>query len=71
MCSGRGASGPGSNFLRGTLTLSGSTVSITGRGPFKVLLGYAPGVSMAYNGTPVKVDVSEGARSTRLIVGSS
>lgn len=46
-------------------------LQIEGRGPFKVLLGYAPGVSMAYNGAPVKVDVSEGSRSTRLIVGSS
>jgi len=54
-----------------TLKHADEKLQIEGRGPFKVLLGYAPGVSMAYNGTPVKVDVSEGARSTRLIVGSS
>ena len=46
-------------------------LQIEGRGPFRVLLGYAPGVVMAYNGAPVKVDVAEGSRSTRLIVGSS
>lgn len=54
-----------------TLKHADEKLQIEGRGPFKVLLGYAPGVSMAYNGTPVKVDVSEGNRSTRLIVGSS
>jgi cytoskeleton protein RodZ len=54
-----------------TLKHADEKLQIEGRGPFKVLLGYAPGVSMAYNGTPVKVDVSEGTRSTRLIVGSS
>ncbi len=46
-------------------------LKIEGRGPFKVLLGYAPGVEMAYNGTPVKVDVSDHSRSARLIVGNS
>ncbi len=46
-------------------------LQIEGRGPFKVLLGFAPGVEMAYNGRPVDIDVSSGARSARLIVGSS
>lgn len=54
-----------------TLKHADEKLQIEGRGPFKVLLGYAPGVSMAYNGAPVKVDVSEGSRSTRMIVGSS
>ncbi|HET8711823.1 MAG TPA: RodZ domain-containing protein [Spongiibacteraceae bacterium] len=54
-----------------TLKHTDEKLQIEGRGPFKVLLGYAPGVSMAYNGAPVKVDVSEGTRSTRLIVGNS
>lgn len=54
-----------------TLKHADEKLQIEGRGPFKVLLGYAPGVVMAYNGTPVKVDVAEGSRSTRLIVGSS
>jgi cytoskeleton protein RodZ len=46
-------------------------LQIEGRGPFKVLLGFAPGVEMAYNGRPVDIDVPSGARSARLIVGSS
>ena len=58
-------------LLLATLKHADEELQLEGRGPFKVLLGYAPGVAMAYNGTPVKVDVPEGARSTRLIVGSS
>jgi cytoskeleton protein RodZ len=46
-------------------------LQIEGRGPFKVLLGFAPGVEMAYNGRPVDIDVPNGARAARLIVGSS
>lgn len=46
-------------------------LQIEGRGPFKVLLGFAPGVEMAYNGQPVDIEVPSGARSARLIVGSS
>lgn len=58
-------------LLVATLKHADEQLQVEGRGPFKVLLGYAPGVVMAYNGTPVKVDVTEGSRSTRLIVGSS
>jgi hypothetical protein len=36
-----------------------------------VLLGFAPGVEMAYNGRPVDIEVPSGARAARLIVGSS
>jgi len=46
-------------------------LKIEGRGPFKVLLGYAPGVEMAYNGTPVKVDAPDRSHSARIIVGNS
>lgn len=46
-------------------------LQVQGRGPFKVLLGFAPGVEMAYNGEPVNIDVSSGNRSARLIVGNS
>ncbi|MDB6060719.1 MAG: hypothetical protein JWM78_822 [Verrucomicrobiaceae bacterium] len=59
------------HLLVATLKHATEQLQIEGRGPFRVLLGYAPGVVMAYNGAPVKVDVAEGSRSTRLIVGSS
>lgn len=59
-------------ILVATLKHADDRLQIEGRGPFKVLLGYAPGVEMAYNGAPVKVDAPPvGNRSTRLIVGSS
>lgn len=58
--------------LVATLKHADDKLQIEGRGPFKVLLGYAPGVEMAYNGAPVKVDAPPvGNRSTRLIVGNS
>jgi cytoskeleton protein RodZ len=59
-------------ILVATLKHADDRLQIEGRGPFKVLLGYAPGVEMAYNGAPVKVDAPPvGNRSTRLIVGNS
>jgi cytoskeleton protein RodZ len=58
--------------LVATLKHADDKLQVEGRGPFKVLLGYAPGVEMAYNGAPVKVDTPPvGNRSTRLIVGNS
>lgn len=58
--------------LVATLKHADDKLQVEGRGPFKVLLGYAPGVEMAYNGAPVKVDAPPvGNRSTRLIVGNS
>jgi cytoskeleton protein RodZ len=58
--------------LVATLKHADDRLQVEGRGPFKVLLGYAPGVEMAYNGAPVKVDAPPvGNRSTRLIVGNS
>jgi cytoskeleton protein RodZ len=58
--------------LVATLKHADDRLQVEGRGPFKVLLGYAPGVEMAYNGAPVKVDAPPvGTRSTRLIVGNS
>lgn len=57
--------------LVATLKHANDKLQLDGRGPFKVLLGFAPGVEMAYNGTPVNIDLSQGGRSARLIVGSS
>jgi cytoskeleton protein RodZ len=46
-------------------------LTVEGRGPFKVLLGFAEGVEMAYNGEPVEIGTPSGSRSARLIVGNS
>lgn len=57
--------------LVAALKRSDEQLQIEGRGPFKVLLGFPPGVEMAYNGRPVDIEVPSGARAARLIVGSS
>lgn len=57
--------------LVAALKRANEQLQLEGRGPFRVLLGFAPGVEMAYNGTPVNIEVPQGSRSTRLIVGSS
>lgn len=57
--------------LVATLKHAHDKLQLDGRGPFRVLLGFAPGVEMAYNGTPVNIELSQGGRSARLIVGSS
>lgn len=39
--------------LYSDLNRAGSTLELTGRAPFRVLIGYAPGVSLEFNGEPV------------------
>jgi len=43
---------PGEN-LYSDLSRAGQTLELVGSGPFRILLGYAPGVRMAFNGEPV------------------
>ncbi len=43
----------GGENLYSDLNRAGRTLVLTGQGPFRVLLGYAPGVSLAFNGEPV------------------
>ena len=45
------------------------TLQVSGKPPFKVLLGYAPGVSLDYNGEPVDIEVNRKNNSARLTVG--
>lgn len=46
------------------------TLELAGTGPFKVLLGYAHGVSLDYNGSPVEINVDRRNNSARLVVGN-
>jgi cytoskeleton protein RodZ len=39
--------------LYSDLSRAGATLTLEGRGPFRILLGYAPAVSMTFNGEPV------------------
>lgn len=48
---------------------AGDKLKLAGRAPFKVLLGYAPVVSMNYNGEPVNINRNTHTNSARLIVG--
>lgn len=43
---------------------------LQGKGPFKVLLGYAHGVSLNYNGEPIEINVNNRNNSARLVVGN-
>lgn len=47
------------------------TLEIEGQGPFKVLLGFAPAVEMAFNGRPVAVEASGRNQTATLVVGNS
>ena len=41
--------------LYSDLNRSGQTLILNGQAPFRILLGYAPGVTLAFNGEPVEV----------------
>jgi cytoskeleton protein RodZ len=45
------------------------TLKLNGKAPFKVLLGYAHGVSVNYNGEPVVFDVNQQNNAARLVIG--
>jgi cytoskeleton protein RodZ len=48
---------------------AGDKLELAGRAPFKVLLGYAPVVSMNYNGESVNINRNTRTNSARLVVG--
>lgn len=50
---------------------AGDKLELAGRAPFKVLLGYAPVVSMNYNGQSIDINSNTRTNSARLVVGSS
>lgn len=45
-------------------------LELQGKPPFRVTLGYAPGVSLSYNGQPVSID-AENAKYKQLVLGNS
>lgn len=50
---------------------AGDKVELTGLAPFKILLGYAPVVSMNYNGESININSNTRTNSARLVVGRS
>lgn len=56
--------------LYSDLNRAGRTLVLTGRAPFRVLLGYAPGVSLSYNGEPVPLERHTRNNVASLVVGA-
>lgn len=52
------------------LKRASDSLVLSGMGPFKVLLGYAHGVSLNYNGAPIEINVDSRNNSARLVVGN-
>ncbi len=57
------------NVIFANLKRARDTLELSGSAPFRVLLGYAPGVSLDYNGKPVTIKVNKKNQSARLVVG--
>lgn len=59
------------NVIYAALKKAEDTLSLDGNGPFKVLLGYAPGVTLNFNGERVEIDPNSRTNSARIVVGRS
>ena len=47
-------------------------LELSGKPPFRITLGYAPGVSLSYNGSPVTIDAATSRNKlTKLVLGNS
>jgi len=55
-----------------SLKRADETLDLQGKPPFRVTLGYAPGVSVSYNGQPVEVEAKHSSSSmAKLVLGNS
>lgn len=52
------------------LQKSDQALQLTGKPPFRITLGYAPGVELSYNGQPVRIDAND-ASMAKLVLGNS
>ena len=55
--------------LYSDLNRAGRTLILTGSGPFRILLGYAPGVTLEFNGEPVPLDRYTRNNVANLVLG--
>jgi len=55
--------------LYGDLNLAGGTLSLVGEAPFRILLGYAPGVQLRLNGEPISLAPHTRNNVATLVVG--
>ena len=56
-------------LIHGDLGRGGDTVTLVGRAPFSLLVGYAQGVEIAFNGERVALEPGTRGEVTRLVVG--
>ncbi len=54
-----------------SLKKSQEILQLEGKPPFRITLGYAPGVSLSYNGQPVEIDANDRSHLTKLVLGNS
>lgn len=59
----------GGALLYGNLGKAGALLELTGAGPFRILLGYAPGASLAFNGESVPLSPHTRNDVARLVLG--
>ncbi|MCK5881040.1 MAG: DUF4115 domain-containing protein, partial [Sinobacterium sp.] len=58
--------------VHASLKKSDEFFELSGKPPFRITLGYAPGVSLSYNGEPVAINInSTGNKLTKLVLGNS
>ena len=57
------------NLLYGDLGRAGQFKRFVGEGPFRVVLGYAPGVAMRYNDEPIVLGPHTRSNVASLVIG--
>lgn len=60
-----------SRLIYANLKRADDSLQLTGKPPFKVILGYAPAVSLSYNGEPVNIETNQRNNMARLVLGNS
>ena len=59
----------GGELVHANLARAGETLALGGNPPFAILLGYAAGVRLDYNGNPVALGPHTQQNVARLVVG--
>ena len=58
-------------IIYASLKKADEMLQLRGKPPFRVILGYAPAVSLSYNGEPVDIDAHRRDNMAKLILGNS
>jgi len=60
---------PEGRVLYSNLNEAGTSLELVGQGPFRILLGYAPGVTLAFEGEPVALGPHTRNNVATLVLG--